>query len=99
IYSNTQKMDNRSFLNTVAKATGLDSKSAGRLVEKLSASIADSLAEENPVAIPGFGNFSPVTTDEHIETDTDSGKRRLVPPSVSVSFEPASRLKKAISNK
>ncbi len=92
-------MDNRSFLNTMAKATGLDSKSVNRIAEKLAGSIADSLAEEDSVAIPGFGNFSPVTTDEHIETDPDSGKRRLIPPSVGVNFEPASRLKKAVSNK
>ena len=92
-------MDNRSLNNTVAKALDIDSKTVGHLTEKLTAAIADALAEDNAVAIPGFGNFTPVAADEHIETDPETGKRRLIPPSVGVAFEPASRLKKAINNK
>ena len=92
-------MDTRTFLNTLAKTSGLDTKTAGRLSEALADILADSLAEEDTVALPGFGNFIPLSIEEHIETDSDSEKRRLIPPSVNVSFEPASRLKKAIIEK
>lgn len=91
-------MDNRTFIANVAKTFGADTKTTARLAALLADTIADTVADGDSIAIPGFGNFNSVQIDEKIATDPETGRRQLLPPSVKVSFEPATRLKKALRN-
>ena len=91
-------MDNRIFISRLAKNLGLEVKETALLVNQLSATIAECLAENSNVAIPGFGNFESIKTLEHISVDAITGKRCLIPPSVTVGFTSGSHFKKTVKN-
>ena len=67
----------------------------GILEKSLTDIIKKELSEGKTVSIPGFGNFETVKSDEYI-AENDNGRRMLFPPTLSVVFTPASRLKKEI---
>lgn len=89
-----QKVDSRTFNTQLASKTGLSAKEAAALSDRLVSTICESLAALDNVAIPGFGNFTSVKTDEHVETNSISGKSMLMPPSITVSFAPGAQLRK-----
>lgn len=66
------------------------------ILQALGDILSETLSNGDQVAIPSFGTFAAVKTDEHIDTDPGSGERLLVPPSISVQFTPALRLVKQI---
>ena len=92
-------MDNRSLISKVEKRTQSDVKTAGAMADALTRIIADSNAALDNVAIPGFGTFIALKNDEHIETDPKNGQRTLMPPSVTVTFRSAVKLRKAATSR
>lgn len=92
-------MDNRTFIQRLAKATNTDAKTAQRLVSAFTDILSEAAVDMDSVAIPGFGSFSPVKTPDHIETDTETGHTTLVPPRIDLSFKPGSRLKKTLKTR
>ena len=88
-------MDNRTFLSRIAKKLEIEPKETAQLTIALNNIIGECIAENNNVAMPGFGTFEAIKTEDHIETNPETGKRILVPPSIIVNFKPGSRLKKA----
>ncbi len=89
-------MDSKTFTTRLAKATGLDHHSVGALTSALVDSIADAGAALDSVAIPGFGTFQSVKTDEHIAVDPESGRRLLMPPAIVLQFQPSVVLRKKL---
>lgn len=89
-------MDNKSFINTLSRSCGLDTKRTGVLADALKDIIVRSLTNLDDVAIPGFGTFSSIKTNEYIDTDLATGHRMLMPPSVKASLRVSSGLKKAV---
>lgn len=87
-------MDNRSFISRLAKATGNDTRRAAQFVEAMAHELGNAISQGDNVALPGFGTFNSVKTDEHTVTDTDSDAVMLMPPHVDITFAPASHLKK-----
>lgn len=92
-------MDNKTLLNRVVKATGLDIEVCQDCQEALGELLENALAAGDTVTIPSFGNFEPRKRNERILTHPSSqGKRLLVPPKVVVSFKPSSILKNRINS-
>lgn len=91
-------MDNRTFLNRIAKKSETPVKTVAEHAEALVGLVTELLAACDTVAIPGFGTFTATKTDEHVVTAPD-GRRTLLPPSIDVNFQPGSRLRKAASPK
>ena len=89
-------MEYKTFINTLSRSCGMDTKRTGAFAEALKDVIVHSLTEMNDVAIPGFGTFCAVKTDEYITVDTDTGQRLLMPPSVKAKLRVGSGLKKAV---
>lgn len=89
-------MDNRKFIENLAKRLGCDNDTAMRLTEGFSVVVREECAKANRVAIPGFGTFEGVKHDEEITNDLTTGKRMLLPPSVEVKFVAGSMLKKKL---
>lgn len=89
-------MENKAIIHSLAAAMGRDTKDISALLESLGAVIKEHLCDMETIAIPGFGEFEPVKEDEHIETDTSTGERMLIPPAISVRFNPSSLLKRKI---
>lgn len=92
-------MDEKTFIARLAKATGRDTKEIKTLTEALGKVITGCLCENDSVALPGFGEFSPVKDDEKIVTDPISGKSVMMPPHIGVTFTPSSLLKRKIAER
>ena len=88
-------MDNRTLTSLLAQRMQTDTKTAARHMASLVDVLAQRLADLDTVAIPGFGNFEPVKRNEHLEHDAEYGRSMLVPPSITVNFKPAARLRKS----
>ena len=86
-------MDQRTLTNRIARNLDIDAKDVSMLGDAMADIFQDVLADCDTVAIPGFGTFSGVKTDEH-EALAANGTKVLMPPSISVVFEPGSRLRK-----
>ena len=89
-------MEYKTFINTLSRSCGMDTKRTGAFAELLKDVIVHSLTEMNDVAIPGFGTFCAAKTDEYITVDTDTGQRILMPPSVKAKLRVGCGLKKAV---
>lgn len=91
-------MDNNTkIMELAAAAAACDSSTAEKIAVALAVALRERCAALDTVAIPGFGNFVPEKRDEHISTDGTTGIRRLMPPSISVQFQPGSKLRKQVS--
>lgn len=92
-------MDSKTFITRLAKS--LDTEPAG--AQALTASLVEALKEVaarlDSAAIPGFGTFQTVKTDEHIAVDQASGARTLMPPSIRLNFTPSIVLRKKLEKK
>ncbi len=60
--------------------------------------ITDILNRGDQIALPAFGTFKAVKTNERVETDKETGKKILVPPSIAIEFTPALKLVKQVKN-
>ncbi len=87
-------MDSKTFTARLSKALGCDHQHASAMTAALTAAIAEAGAELDSAAIPGFGTFQAVKTDEHITVDPVSGERLLVPPAITMHFLPSVVLRK-----
>lgn len=90
-------MNNQSFKANLSQRLGSDIKTASGMADALTELLRNHLAQLDTIAIPGFGTFVPTKTDEYVATDSASGKRTLMPPSISINFRAGSRLKKSTS--
>lgn len=88
-------MENKTFINHLAKRLDRDPKTIGPLVEALASTIVDICSEMDSVAIPGFGTFQPVKQLERTETDSN-GRRLLLPPSITLTFKESVVLRKKL---
>lgn len=88
-------MDSKTFISRLSKATGLDHHKVSELTAALTTVIAETGAELDSAAIPGFGTFKTEKTDEYIET-SDTGRRTLVPPAINLHFVASVVLRKKL---
>lgn len=91
-------MEYKTFINTLSRSCGMETKRTGAFAEALKDVIVHSLTEMNDVAIPGFGTFCAAKTDEYITVDTDTGQRILMPPSVKAKLRVVPGLKRLYLN-
>ncbi len=92
-------MDSRSFNSHLAAAAGISAREAAILTDHLSSTLRQALSELDNVAIPGFGTFHALKTDEHIETDPERRVSMLMPPTINVEFTPGTQLRKTAEQK
>lgn len=88
-------MDANDLTSRLAKSLGSDTKTVRALADALCTIIADNSLQLNNTAVPGFGTFIPVKTDEQVRTG-DDGARRLYPPHIALQFSAGSRFKKTV---
>lgn len=91
-------MNHKQLTAKLAQRQGRDAKDITSLLTALTAAIRERCTELDSVAIPGFGNFEPTKHDESISTDLVTGARILMPPAITVQFNPSSILRKKISD-
>lgn len=84
-----------SMIGKVAGECDCSQETAQALLDDFTYCMRESLRMNHIVAIPGFGTFAPVKTDEFIENTAD-GKRYLIPPSIKLEFKTSVLLRKKL---
>ncbi|MDE5987921.1 MAG: HU family DNA-binding protein [Duncaniella sp.] len=90
-------MDNKQFISRLGKRLNRESSEVATLVEGLCKVFKECGTDLDSIAIPGFGTFKSVKTDEIIVFDETTGKRTLVPPAIRMEFAPSIVLRKKMT--
>lgn len=90
-------MDNKTFNSHLAKTLNRTPDETATLIDAFSKIMVETGSELDSIAIPGFGTFATVKTDESIVTDPETGRRTLMPPSIRMCFQPSVVLRKKMS--
>lgn len=90
-------MDNKQFISRLGKRLNRESSEVATLVEGLYKVFKECGTDLDSIAIPGFGTFKSVKTDEIIVFDETTGKRTLVPPAIRMEFAPSIVLRKKMT--
>lgn len=80
------------FTAELAKRIGRNKKDTDSLIAALTGTTTRVCGDLHSYAIPGFGTFTGVKRNEEIVTE--GGRTLLLPPSVTLKFNPASKLRK-----
>ncbi len=91
-------MDHKTFINGLSRLCGRDNADTERMADELIRTIRELSSELDTVAVPGFGSFTTLKSEEYITTDNDSGKTMLYPPKVAIHFTAGSMLKKRFNH-
>ena len=89
-------MDNREFIEILSGRTGFDVEETERSIELLCEVIAETVAEEDCVAVASFGTFEPKKKLEKVALHPSTGKKMLVPPRLTLGFSPSALLKSEV---
>ena len=90
-------MDNKTFNGRLARALARPTDETATLTDALAKLMTELGGELDSMAIPGFGTFVPVKTDERVVTDASTGSRTLLPPSITMHFQPSVLLRKKLT--
>lgn len=90
-------MDSKTFNARLAKTLRRTPEETATLVDALAKLMCEIGGELDSMAVPGFGTFTTVKTDERIVTDESTGKRTLLPPAITMQFQPSVLLRKKLS--
>lgn len=92
-------MDNKGFIDELSKRIGRNSQDVSVLIGGFSTLLKEKCANQESVAIPGFGTFVPVKQMEYVKTIQDTGKRMLFPPRIDLHFEASTKLKSKLKER
>jgi len=91
-------MNNKEFVSDLASRTKRTNKEVTSLVSATVSAIIAELAEENSIAISGFGSFEVKKKLERVLVNPVTKQRMLVPPKMVVSFKPNTSLKSKVNS-
>ncbi|MDE6469274.1 MAG: HU family DNA-binding protein [Muribaculaceae bacterium] len=89
-------MDYKSFKKRLSEVTARSEADVDALVDALAVVIREAATALDSVAVPTFGTFVPVKHNEEVVTDLSTGKRMLVPPEITLEFQPGAMLRKKL---
>lgn len=91
-------MENKAFVVSLTSKLGISAEKTGQLINAFSELLVRECADENRIAIPGFGSFEGVKKAEEIRPDLSSGNRMLFPPCIEMEFAPSAMLRKRLNS-
>lgn len=86
-------MTHKNISASVASAMGIDQSLSKQMEKAMVGTLLDYCCNLEAVAIPGFGTFMPIKSDERIVRDAE-GKTFLLPPSIELKWRPSVMLRK-----
>lgn len=92
-------MDNKTIVSSLSQKLGRDPKEISALIDGLATILKEKCSNLSDIAIPSFGTFVPIKEDEKVITDLSTGKNILLPPQISLNFEPSIVLRKKVANR
>lgn len=104
-YSNTKfviiqnHMDTKQLIKNISGKTGRSVDETEKQLDALINVFKERCAEEDSIAIPGFGTFEPRKRQERINIHPSSGKRILIPPKVVLTFKMSAIMKQKLRTK
>lgn len=81
----------------MSKRLNRDKAEVSTLVEGLAVVLREAGSDLDSIAVPGFGTFKSVKTEEKIVADEATGERTLLPPSITMEFQTSIVLRKKLS--
>lgn len=90
-------MDNKTFITRLSKRLNREPSEVTTLVDGLSVIFREVGAELDSIAVPGFGTFKSSKTEERISVNENTGERTLLPPVITMEFQPSIVLRKKLS--
>lgn len=91
-------MDYKQFRHCLCERLNLGSAEVDALTQGVSAVIGRACSELTDVAVPTFGTFVATKHNEQEQTDLTTGKRMLLPPEITISFQTGAKLAKRLRN-
>ena len=91
-------MDHKTIVNNLSKKIDREPKEISALIDGLATIIKEKCGNLSEIAIPGFGTFVPTKEDEKVITDLSTGKKILLPPQITLNFEPSIVFRKKVAN-
>lgn len=89
-------MDNKTLISRLSMESGRSTGEVAGRIEAIVKTLGELCGGLDAVAVPGFGTFQPVKTDERVITSAD-GSRTLLPPAINVEFKSSVLLRKSLS--
>lgn len=89
-----RQMTQEELIQRLADNEGVSADVARLMVKTVAQCIAGNCMEMDAVAIPGFGTFQPVKTDERMVSE--GGRRTLLPPEIKLQFRSSVLLRKKL---
>ncbi len=86
-------MDNKQFIEALARNLKRDRKDIKNLIEALNAVVSSRCGELDTIAVPGFGTLEGRKKNERIMTNPSTHKRMLIPPKITLNFKVSNVLK------
>ena len=86
-------MNNRNFLNELAKRTNRTPQETEKLVGDLLSLAVEHFDKGDALSVSSFGVFEVKKKNERISVNPSTGKRTLIPPKLSLSFKQGNALK------
>jgi len=92
-------MTKAELIAAIAEKSGLTKSQAETTFNATFEMIAELMAKQQDVSIPGFGKFVTKTRAERKGRNPSTGQEIVLPEAVVASFKPASQLKDTINEK
>lgn len=90
-------MDNTTLVASLSTDLRRPRHDIEALVGGLASALRDALVDGDTVLLPGFGTFTTVKEDEKVVDDLDRGGSVLLPPAITIQFNPSTLLRRKIS--
>lgn len=87
-------MNQEDLVRALRDKLGIDSDKASEMLEAMVLAIKENVKGLDTVAIPGFGSFSGIKSDECIVVDSATGEQKLLPPKIEMIFKSSVVLRK-----
>ena len=89
-------MNNKEFVASVSKKTGLSSSETAKYIETLVSVMVERLKENDQLNVSGFGVFEVKMRKERVSVNPKTGQRMLIPPKLVPAFRPSAKIKDKI---
>lgn len=90
-------MNKENIADQLASRLKRERSDVDTLIKGFASALQEALVEGDTVLLPGFGTFVPVKEDEKVVTDLSTGERLLLPPAITIEFNPSSLLRRKIT--
>ena len=89
-------MDNKTLIDSISSAAGIDREKVQSIVSSFCDVLAERCIDMDSIVIPGFGQFEARKRKERLTVHPATGQRLMVPPKLVMNFKPSGVLKNKI---